>query len=39
MNQPKELRPSEVVWAYWAEVLSLEEDSIRLEIEYIKEAA
>lgn len=32
---PKELRPSEVVWAFWAEVLALEEDAIRMEIEYV----
>jgi len=39
MNPLHEPRPSEIIWAYWAEVLALEEDSIRLEIEYIKEAA
>lgn len=33
---PKELRPSEVVWAFWAEVLALEEDAIRMEVLYLE---
>lgn len=33
---PKELRPSEVLWAYWAQVLCIEEDAERLTPEYIE---
>jgi hypothetical protein len=33
---PNELRPAEIVWAYWAEVLALEENAIRLQPEYLE---
>jgi hypothetical protein len=35
---PKELRPSEVVWAYWAQVLAIEEDALRMEPQYMEAA-
>lgn len=34
---PKELRPAEVIWAYWDSVLVLEEDAIRMEPMYLEE--
>ena len=33
---PNELRPSEIIWAYWAELLAIEEDALRLEPEYME---
>jgi hypothetical protein len=32
---PEELRPAEVIWNYWQEVLVIEEDADLLEPEYI----
>lgn len=35
---PKEMRPSEIVWAYWAQVLAIEENAERLPVEVIEAA-
>lgn len=37
-KMPKELRPSEVLWGYWAQVVALEENAERLEIQYLEAA-
>lgn len=31
-----EMRPSEIVWGYWMEVLCIEEDAIRLPVQWIE---
>lgn len=36
MNAIYELRPAEIVWAYWAEVLCIEENAILLAPEYLE---
>ena len=36
---PTELRPAEIVWAYWDEALAIEEDAVRMDVEYLIEAA
>lgn len=32
---PKEMRPSEIVWAYWKEILVIEEDAYLLDPAYL----
>lgn len=33
-----ERRPSEILWAYWDEVLAIEENAERLEVEHLEAA-
>lgn len=37
-TMPNELRPSEILWAYWDQVLAIEEDALRLQAEYLEAA-
>jgi hypothetical protein len=34
---PLDLRPSEIVWAFWDSMLTLEEDAHRLDVLYFEE--
>ena len=34
---PLDLRPAEIIWGYWAQVVAIEEDAHRLDVLYFEE--
>jgi hypothetical protein len=32
----RSIRPAQIVWGYWKEVLAIEEDAILMDVEYVE---